>query len=638
MSASGSARVVLENVARMLADKFKISVVFRGNECHTDGKTITLPVLTDHVPEALIEKLRGYLDHEVGHIIFTDMDAFRTAPLYGLERFALNVVEDVRIEREMEKVWSGCRLNLERTQDYCLRDLAESFKKGSIDPVQAIFFLFIVAARRGVDHPFVAEHGTGYMPVLENLADEMEATNTLSSTQEALVLARKILEKIEHFIEDEKKKAAKTEGLAGGDGDDTTTLKDGDKVTIKKVPGKKGKKTKLEVEEGAKIEVKIEEPETAEEPEPAEETRGDGLMAPAADEDAGDEDCKEGGFPSDTPGSEEGAPGGDDSLLKALEASFKDKTERKDLMKVSKESGIVDDAMDLSKGSGWRVYSKEYDSFKPYPSRGCDVSVYQAVKANLNDTVSVMKNQLMRLLLSKKRSRWEGGKRKGFLNPAALHHVANKTSDQVYRTRKEGTKINTAVSILVDLSGSMGRAGKIAKARETTVLLAETLHMLNVPFEILGFTGDTDACTDPAARSFSRWGSLDIFYFKLFEEGLTAQAKARIGEMDAHRENYDGESVRLAADRLLQRKEKKKILFVLSDGIPSAHRCRYEQLGGHLRKVCKELEKIPDFYLCAFGINTDAPSHFYRNNVTVNDLKDLPKTLMTKLYKALVLE
>lgn len=168
--------------------------------------------------------------------------------------------------------------------------------------------------------------------------------------------------------------------------------------------------------------------------------------------------------------------------------------------------------------------------------------------------------------------------------------------------------------------------------------MAETLNLANIPFEVLGFSGDkTYSSTRSGDRTrFSRYGSLDMYYFKMFNEGLSQIQKKRIGSMRAMQQNYDGESVRFAANRLLMREERKKVMFVLSDGSPSASHCDYSSLCPHLKQVCKELEKVPDFHLCAFGIQTEAPKKFYRNYVLIDDLKDLPKVLMEKLSKAIL--
>jgi cobalamin biosynthesis protein CobT len=198
--------------------------------------------------------------------------------------------------------------------------------------------------------------------------------------------------------------------------------------------------------------------------------------------------------------------------------------------------------------------------------------------------------------------------------------------------------MNTAISILIDLSGSMG-VEKTAIARRTTILLAETLTRINTPFEILGFSGDLSSAGRPSTEDrsrFARWGTLDMFYFKTFDENYGREQKERIAGMQAHAENYDGESVMFAAKRLQARPELKKILFVLSDGAPAASACDYGALRPHLTKVIKDLEKDPRLTVVGFGMLTDAPKKFYRHHVLVDNLEKFPEVLMSNLYKQLV--
>lgn len=96
-------------VASMLGRKLGVRVVIGGREACTNGNTIRLPALP---PEAddLVPLVRGYLDHESGHVRFTDFGPF--AEKDDVKRNILNIIEDVRIERQMGEIYPGCRVNL----------------------------------------------------------------------------------------------------------------------------------------------------------------------------------------------------------------------------------------------------------------------------------------------------------------------------------------------------------------------------------------------------------------------------------------------------------------------------------------------------------------------------------------------
>ena len=695
------ARTVVENVASALTNNYKIEVLFRGSECYTDSKRIVLPSLPDHLPGELVEMIRGFLDHEVGHIIFTDFDIVKKAAKMGSKertpiKFILNAVEDVRIEREMIKVYRGCGVNFDKSRELSTKKLKERWEDlkskssdpdGGADPILRTMVFFIYICQVGWEDPFIVEYASDIMPLLEHLSPEIEATEKLTSTADALKLSKKILEKIETFSIPEEPAAkmaapksetpppaGKSKPTGGGSGpheagdrkilsgeydgkdeseeydDGPEPSKESDKPGEKSTSSKESEtesETKSETEkspdevfeaptekddliDGAADEKTSEEEAEAEEPEDFTAT-----AAPEKPEDESDDldDESDGSEPVEPPETEEEL---EDRLEKESLEKLKAKLRESLESEVEREvPSIASEISDTAKTvTGYRPYSTEKDTFEPHPAR--DISAYQSIANELSGVVTTLRGRMSRVLLSQKRSRWEGNKRKGILNPAQLHQVVAKTSESVYRVRKEGLKMNTALSILIDLSGSM--SGKIQITKQTTVLLAETLNKISVPFEILGFSGDHDGSRIDYKdqKVFNRWGSLNMYYFKKFDEPFGKDQKERIVGMHAHRENYDGESVMYAARRLLARPERKKIMFVLSDGLPAASRCQYETLNDHLKEVVKELEKEPSLYLLAFGMKTSAPKHFYRNYILVNNLGTLPETLMNNLYKQIM--
>ena len=657
-------RSVLENVASALSDKYNIKIMFKGGECYTDGKLIVLPSLPEKVPSKLIELIRGYLDHEVAHIIFSDFDIFdkilkeeekTKKPL----KFITNAVEDVRIEREMAKVYRGCKLNLQMMNSYVTekmkvkydKEIAEKGSVEDVDPIFRVMLFFIHICHAGWDSPFVEEYAFDIRPLLEHLEPEIEATVDLKNTKDAMRLAQTILEKIETFtLPDpiELPEMGMVPDLTeGGDSIGTpiaVVSREHDAPESPSTTGspddsgkpeeKEAKEEKEEKASGKKSEEKEEKPKekgtkaSGDKPEKKPEKK----PASAASGKDKPEAKPSGDAPDEEPIKDEAA----DLKLK------KEKDELKEKIKKALSSGVERElptaAGDIKTSSkslkGYRVYSTERDTFSPHSKGG--IENYQEITDEFSSMVNTLRSRMARILLSKKRSRWIGNRKKGLLNPSQLHQVISKTSESVYRMRIEGIKMNTAVSILVDQSGSMG-SGKTEVAKRTTAILAETLNAIGITFEIMGFSGDRHLFSTSTRRSeWGRTGSLEIYYFKTFEESFGRPQKERISGMVAHSENYDGESVRFAANRLLARKEKKKILFVLSDGIPAARGADNTTLRKHLTTVVKELERIPDLSLFGFGINTDAPAKFYRNHILVKNIAKLPETLISALYKELM--
>ncbi|MEY2117230.1 cobaltochelatase CobT-related protein [Rhodanobacter sp. FW106-PBR-R2A-1-13] len=88
-----------------------VKVVIGGNRAQTDGKTIFLPDLPLDCDETLEVKAMGYLYHETGHIEFTDFQTYGTAG-DAFEANLLNVVEDVRMESMRNATYPGSASSL----------------------------------------------------------------------------------------------------------------------------------------------------------------------------------------------------------------------------------------------------------------------------------------------------------------------------------------------------------------------------------------------------------------------------------------------------------------------------------------------------------------------------------------------
>ena len=95
-------------------------------------------------------------------------------------------------------------------------------------------------------------------------------------------------------------------------------------------------------------------------------------------------------------------------------------------------------------------------------------------------------------------------------------------------------------------------------------------------------------------------------------------------------ENSDHDSLLFTAKRLAQRQEKRKILMVLSDGLP-ANGCSYRSVLHDLLKTY--VNKIEDagIDVIGIGIKHEGVRNFYKNHMVINDIKELPEQLLRLL-------
>ena len=102
----------LKGVISNICNKYDVSISFKGSTAGTDGKVITVPYLADLSTNKGVDVIVGYLYHETGHVLYSDMNTIRTLPnslknRYGIEeqvsRSIINFVEDIRVETSMER-------------------------------------------------------------------------------------------------------------------------------------------------------------------------------------------------------------------------------------------------------------------------------------------------------------------------------------------------------------------------------------------------------------------------------------------------------------------------------------------------------------------------------------------------------
>ena len=192
------------------------------------------------------------------------------------------------------------------------------------------------------------------------------------------------------------------------------------------------------------------------------------------------------------------------------------------------------------------------------------------------------------------------------------------------------------------MSGSMRSGNKITMAKKTAIALGESLRELNLPFEISGFTSTKDFQLDRLVKTLIKEGQdisrfnrkterIDFYIFKDFEsDNLTPLINIK-----SYAQNPDGECLRLAGERLANRKEPRKILFVLSDGQPATGEGNFNVLMKDLKLSIEELE-FNNIEVVGFGILTDYVEKFYPKYVIINDIEDLPTKTMQTLSDLLI--
>ena len=213
--------------------------------------------------------------------------------------------------------------------------------------------------------------------------------------------------------------------------------------------------------------------------------------------------------------------------------------------------------------------------------------------------------------------------------------ICKQLSTQVFFKKFQKKALNTACSFLLDQSGSM-TGKRIEETKKLMILLAEVLKGLRIKFEIIGHHMPYTEKIDNMGTFFRR-GAIQYEIFKTFEEDWNT-VRHRMVDCYATGCNADGEAVMFVYQRLLNRKEQRKILFVLSDGLPSSDGGNAYVDGAYLKRVVEKIAKTP-IELYAFGIDTDLPKQFYGENnfVFIKSVLDIGPIFLKELSKILTM-
>ena len=113
----GNQTLALAALASIIGHKHGIRVTFdpSASTASTDGKNLTLPVVTTLGSEDHAALITGLVDHEAMHIRHTDFDVLRKGNFSPLVRSLGNLIEDVWGEREQAVIYPGCARSIKES-------------------------------------------------------------------------------------------------------------------------------------------------------------------------------------------------------------------------------------------------------------------------------------------------------------------------------------------------------------------------------------------------------------------------------------------------------------------------------------------------------------------------------------------
>ena len=583
---------------RASAGRAGLSVVFENvNQPRHDGSTVYLPRITYKTTEMELKQLMASVDHEMAHDKFSCFDVLKekSANPKGLLMFVWNFLEDSRINVIEANEYNGFKENWDACSSVLVEDILLKTKKEAPTATSVLVesLLYWESKISAYNFPKIELAASRATPnkkivdVLSNFTDRLvhchEIIEKRLGTEATFKLAEDILKELgEKCPEEIPKPMPKPEGGKGE--------KDG-----------KGEKS----------------------------SSGSGETGDSK----GDEGSKK-----------------DDSDYKIIEVVVTEEDLNKYSITIPEESGmskvginfkpVKSDRMDwdLTDFNKFVVvdYPKDTGAAKYRKSKNAEyiADEYEWRVAPKLVSQENFAQQVRRLIQIRAKVQRVYGVKKGKLDQSRLSRIcfnAPGFNERVFKNKIENKTLDAAITVLVDKSGSMS-GEKDLFAMASTLLVNEVCSTLNIPLEILGFTDDYNDL------SVERIIAPVMYVYKNFSDTKVSDEDLRkyYGMSSAYMHgNPDAENILWAHDRLVKRKEKKKLLIVMSDGSPAATKGG-SGIGRFTENVIREIEASKDVEIYGLGLCSDSVEHYYKASSVVNEPQDIPVKLLELIERKIL--
>ena len=237
-----------------------------------------------------------------------------------------------------------------------------------------------------------------------------------------------------------------------------------------------------------------------------------------------------------------------------------------------------------------------------------DKDAFDEAFNSIRGAASVLSSYLEQSLKTLSRCRVIDNRDKGSLSVQRnASTIAKSLSKNIFSKTIKGISLDTAVSILIDESGSIGYDTS-REFRRIVIAFAEVLERLKIRFEVLGHT-TKHAYHRPSNVNFTRRSGMRIFEHKNFNETYRSE-RYRLGSIGFNNCNIDGEALLTAFKRNVSQRSKRHVILVFSDGLPNDPACSNRMLYKNLTDTIS-LCRNNGVEVYAFGIGTMEPSKFY---------------------------
>lgn len=239
-------------------------------------------------------------------------------------------------------------------------------------------------------------------------------------------------------------------------------------------------------------------------------------------------------------------------------------------------------------------------------------------------------NQIRRYLQAQARVKIDTERYHGKLNKRSIVKLAMPPIDggewnkKLFYEMIEADALNTCIHVLTDWSGSMNGKKMVYAADASGRLVHVFDRILRVPVQLAAFTNGKSRCDIGLLKKFNdrSMGPIEI-----------ATAFSRFYKYSSA--NNDADAVMWAYNQIRRRKEKRKLLLVLSDGCPAGSWYGGSS-GQNLLHVTNFIQKEGKVELYGIGICSSAVETYYKNSKVLKGPEDINQTLFSIIKAGVV--
>ena len=653
-----STQNALGAVASWISQEEKIKITWNnGTECCADmeKKVLSIPRISesDMLDGDALWIVRSHIYHEAGHLAESIMD--KRVDNAGLH-LVVNALEDRRMEHVIASRYAGCAIAFKKALAHYSAKLKEHFEQEhGLPEMEAIMALSFEVEGQNPEWTLSPEA----VEIHDLIKDDFFKVFGCRNAKEAVDLGIQIWNKIKKNDEDKQQQQQSQNGEQGDQSQEGDEQSEGDGKSGEQNEqdgGEQGQSSQSQDGEGEKSEQSEGNGEqsgksassegedengeqsgkSSQSQEGDEQSEGEGKSGEQGQSQDGDGEQSEQSEQSEGNGEQSGKSGKSSQSGEQNEQDGEAEGEKSEQGGKSEPKSLEErmaEAMnklsrDAIEGEAFKKIldeNKLTGGTEPYTSyRGGDThrvveptdSFREAYKAELESCTgeaALLARTLEQYLKTITRTKMLHCQRRGKLDPRRFAVMAKGLSKEVFKHLSTHQELDTAIQIVFDESGSM--SNEYAEVRRAIIIIAEALNRVGIPFEI---TGGTTSGTYNYPSGFTRANPIEYHHYKCYGDNWDTVRSSLEGSY-YYRNYIDGEMIEFAARRLVERPEKRKIIFSLSDGCPCGGE-GYEKdylLGAKLKEVCADCRKH-GIEVYSFGINTDEPAKFYGKAYSVN--------------------